>query len=34
MLKLESVDSGYDFLQVLWAVSLEVNKGEFVDPSE
>ena len=30
MLKLESVDSGYDFLQVLWAVSLEVYKGEFV----
>jgi branched-chain amino acid transport system ATP-binding protein len=30
MLKVESVDSGYDFLQVLWGVSLEVNKGEFV----
>ena len=30
MLKLESVHSGYDFLQVLWDVSLEVNKGEFV----
>lgn len=30
MLKVENIDSGYDFLQVLWGVSLEVDKGEFV----
>ncbi len=30
MLRLEQVDAGYDFLQVLWGVSLEVERGEFV----
>ncbi|HEX9114582.1 MAG TPA: ABC transporter ATP-binding protein [Anaerolineae bacterium] len=30
MLKIENVDANYDFLQVLWDVSLEVNEGEFV----
>ncbi|MGA2082336.1 MAG: ABC transporter ATP-binding protein [Holophaga sp.] len=30
MLRLEKVGSGYDFLQVLWDVSLEVEQGEFV----
>jgi branched-chain amino acid transport system ATP-binding protein len=30
MLKLENVESGYDFLQVLWDVSFHVDKGEFV----
>jgi branched-chain amino acid transport system ATP-binding protein len=30
MLRLEKVDSGYDFLQVLWDVSLDVKEGEFV----
>jgi branched-chain amino acid transport system ATP-binding protein len=30
MLRLEKVGSGYDFLQVLWYVSLEVEQGEFV----
>jgi branched-chain amino acid transport system ATP-binding protein len=30
MLRVENVGSGYDFLQVLWGVSLEVNRGEFV----
>ena len=30
MLKLENVDSGYDFLQILWDVSFQVEAGEFV----
>jgi branched-chain amino acid transport system ATP-binding protein len=30
MLRLENVESGYDFLQVLWEVSLNVEEGEFV----
>jgi branched-chain amino acid transport system ATP-binding protein len=30
MLRLEHVDSGYDFLQILWDVSVTVGKGEFV----
>lgn len=30
MLELKNLDSGYDFLQVLWNVSLHVDKGEFV----
>jgi len=30
MLRVEKVDSGYDFLQVLRDVTLEVHKGEFV----
>ena len=30
MLELRDLDSGYDFLQVLWDVSLTVNDGEFV----
>jgi branched-chain amino acid transport system ATP-binding protein len=30
MLKLENVESGYDFLQVLWDVSFHVDEGEFV----
>ena len=30
MLSLDKVDSGYDYLQVLWEVSFKVNKGEFV----
>ncbi len=30
MLELKSLDSGYDFLQVLWGVSFEVKNGEFV----
>jgi len=30
MLELKNLDSGYDFLQVLWDVSLHVDDGEFV----
>ena len=30
MLKLEKVEAGYDFLQVLWDVSFHVEEGEFV----
>ena len=30
MLELKNLDSGYDFLQVLWDVSLKVDQGEFV----
>ena len=30
MLELKNLDSGYDFLQVLWDVSLKVEQGEFV----
>ena len=30
MLELKNLDAGYDFLQVLWDVSLYVNEGEFV----
>ncbi len=30
MLKLTGVESGYDFLQVLWGVDLHVEEGEFV----
>lgn len=30
MLELKNLDSGYDFLQVLWDVSLTVDDGEFV----
>ena len=30
MLELKNLDSGYDFLQVLWEVSLTVKDGEFV----
>lgn len=30
MLELKNLDSGYDFLQVLWDVSLHVEQGEFV----
>lgn len=30
MLKLENVNAGYDFLQILWDVSFEVNEGEFI----
>ncbi|MEA3352133.1 MAG: ABC transporter ATP-binding protein [Chloroflexota bacterium] len=30
MLELKKIDAGYDFLQVLWNVSLHVKKGEFV----
>jgi branched-chain amino acid transport system ATP-binding protein len=30
VLELKDVNSGYDFLQILWDVSLEVAKGEFV----
>ena len=30
MLELKNLDAGYDFLQVLWDVSLNVNEGEFV----
>ena len=30
MLELKNLDSGYDFLQVLWDVSLSVNEGELV----
>ncbi len=30
MLELKKLDSGYDFLQVLWQVSFTVEKGEFI----
>jgi branched-chain amino acid transport system ATP-binding protein len=30
VLELKDVNSGYDFLQILWDVSLQVAKGEFV----
>ncbi len=30
MLELKNLDSGYDFLQVLWEVSLTVEDGEFI----
>ncbi|MFO8035842.1 MAG: ABC transporter ATP-binding protein [Anaerolineales bacterium] len=30
MLELKNIDAGYGFLQVLWDVSLKVEKGEFV----
>jgi branched-chain amino acid transport system ATP-binding protein len=30
VLKIQNLDSGYDFLQVLWDVNLTVEKGEFV----
>lgn len=30
MLKINNLNAGYDFLQVLWGVSLEVEQGEFV----
>jgi ABC-type branched-subunit amino acid transport system ATPase component len=30
MLELKNLDSGYDFLQVLWGVSFEVESGEFI----
>jgi len=30
VLKLTNLNAGYDFLQVLWGVSLEVEQGEFV----
>ena len=30
MLELKNLDSGYDFLQVLWGVSFTVEKGEFI----
>ena len=30
MLRLENVDSGYDFLQILWDVSFHVGEGEFI----
>lgn len=30
MLELKNLDAGYDFLQVLWDVSLYVDEGEFV----
>ena len=30
MLELKNLDSGYDFLQVLWDVSIAVDEGEFV----
>jgi branched-chain amino acid transport system ATP-binding protein len=30
MLNIKNLDSGYDFLQVLWDVNLTVEKGEFV----
>jgi branched-chain amino acid transport system ATP-binding protein len=30
MLRLENVDAGYDFLQILWDVSFQVERGEFV----
>ncbi len=30
MLELKNLNSGYDFLQVLWDVSLQVGQGEFV----
>ena len=30
MLEVENIDASYDFLQVLWGVSLSVQEGEFV----
>jgi branched-chain amino acid transport system ATP-binding protein len=30
MLELKNINAGYEFLQVLWDVSFEVDKGEFV----
>lgn len=30
MLELRNLNSGYDFLQIIWDVSLHVNEGEFV----
>jgi branched-chain amino acid transport system ATP-binding protein len=30
MLEIKNLDAGYDFLQILWEVSLEVNEGEFI----
>ncbi len=30
MLELNQIDAGYDFLQILWGVSLNINKGELV----
>lgn len=30
MLELKNLDSGYDFLQVLWGVSITVESGEFI----
>jgi branched-chain amino acid transport system ATP-binding protein len=30
LLEIKSLDAGYDFLQVLWGVSLHVDEGEFV----
>ena len=30
MLELKNLDSGYDFLQVLWQVSFTVEEGEFI----
>ena len=30
MLELKNLNSGYDFLQVLWDVSLKVDEGEFI----
>ena len=30
MLELKNLDAGYDFLQILWDVSLHVDQGEFV----
>ena len=30
MLELKKLDSGYDFLQVLWGVSMSVEEGEFI----
>ncbi len=30
MLQLKNLDSGYDFLQVLWGVTFEVESGEFI----
>ncbi|MCF8070595.1 MAG: ATP-binding cassette domain-containing protein, partial [Desulfobacterales bacterium] len=29
-LQIDKLDSGYGFLQVLWDVSITVNKGEYV----
>ena len=30
MLEIKNIDAGYDFLQILWDVSLKVDEGEFV----
>ena len=30
MLEIKNIDASYDFLQVLWDVSLDVQDGEFV----